>query len=109
MNDITPHTSTETGDSGDCSLAPDRNSSFAQKQATRCLCGALSSTDQANAALTAPFSVMSRRIDRAASFDKLTQSLMRSGLVAGITHTSGLTLSGQQILDFASCKQAGDD
>ena len=109
MNGTIQRTDMRTGESESCSSDQGKNLSSEQKQATQCLCGGRSSTPAANAVSIAPSFVMRARIEAPSSYDKLTQLLTRSGLVAGITPTSERERSSQLTLDFASYEQGGSD
>jgi hypothetical protein len=87
-----------------------------RRQQTLFSCGESSSTaalmneqESGKAESIAPCSETNRRREAAISFDKRMQSLMRSGLIAGITPTSVRRVSGAQIPDFVSSWLDGGD
>jgi len=69
-------------------------------------CPAIAATDKQ--ASSARYSATKARASRRSLSDKLTQSLITSGLVCGITPSSIRTLSGQPIRVLAFDMQAGD-
>jgi hypothetical protein len=78
----------QTGGSASNSSGQENPSSYEQASETPSLFGENSSTTAAKQASTAPFSETKARANRQSLSDRLTQSLISSGLVRGITHTS---------------------
>lgn len=74
-----------------------------------CLFGDNSSTIAGKKASTAQSSATRATSSRRSLSDRLTRSLITSGLVAGITPTSVRKTFGLAIRDFASLPLAGDD
>jgi hypothetical protein len=109
MKDTTAATNTKTGAKENFSQAPARKLSFAQKMQMQCLCGEGSSTEAANAVLTAPYSETKAKANHRRSYNKRIKLLLQSGLVAGITPTSVRQQSPQATLDFVFCKRDGQD
>ena len=89
------------------SSAPAKSSLFEQPKPTQFLCGAGSSTTAVRQASVAPSSAMKGRTSRRSLSDKLTPSLITSGLVCGITPSSIRQLSGQPIRVLAFDTPAG--
>lgn len=101
MNAITPATAIET-DAVELSLSDQEKASFCgQEMPTPCSSGESSSTTAASKASIAPSFGMNPRTGRVSLSDRLTQSLITSGLVKGITHTSIRKQSGAAIRDSA--------
>ena len=109
MKDITVAMNTKTDAKESCLQAQEKKLSSAQKMEMQCLCGAGSSTDQANAVLTAPYSETKAKANHRLSYNKRIKLLLQSGLVAGITPTSVRQQSPQATLDFVSYKLDGQD
>lgn len=115
-----PHASPSTsGTTAPTDIATDGSASFASAQARRlsseqppvmpCLFGGSSKTIAAKSESTAPYSETKARTYRPSLSDRLTQSLISSGLVRGITPMSTRKKSGQPILVFAFCDLGGVD
>jgi len=85
-----------------------RRSSCAPETQTPCSAGASSSTTAASWALIAPSSETKARRSRHSLSDRLTLSLITSGLVSGITPMSVRRQSGQAIPDTVSWRRDGD-
>ena len=100
---------TETEENENCLRGREKKLSSAQKQRMRCLCGDDSSMEAANAVSTAPYSEMRETIDPAILYARRMQSLIASGLVAGITPLSTRRQSPQATLDFAFSKLDGGE
>lgn len=91
-----------------CSSGLETRSSSDQLMATRYLLGDELNTDEtASKALSAPSSETRVRTSRRSLSDKLTRSLITSGLVCGITPSSIRALSGQPIRVLAFSGPAG--
>lgn len=91
-----------------CSSAPATRLSSDQLMATRYLLGDEQSTGETDSkASSAPCSVTRGRTSRRSLSDKLTRSLITSGLVCGITPSSIRALSGQPIRVLAFSGRAG--
>lgn len=88
---------TAMAESARSSSDPDKASSLEQETQTLFSSGASSSTTAVRMASTARSSEMRVRIFRPSLSDRLTQSLITSGLVKGITHTSIRKQSGAAI------------
>jgi hypothetical protein len=71
--------------------------------------GASSTTTAGSKASTAPSSATSQATAARASYRKRIESLIASGLIAGITPTSTRKGSPQKTLDFAFSKRVGVD
>ena len=106
--DTTHAMSTRTAASENYSLDLETNWSCEQSKAMHVSYGAGSSTTAGNLVSTARYSAMRAPTYRAPSFAKRMQSLMQSGLIAGITPTSIAQRSHQRILAFVSSWPAGD-
>lgn len=91
------------------SSAPEKQSRSARRPAMLSSSGASSSMTAASRASIAPFFVMKGRICRRSLSDRLTQSLITSGLVKGITPSSTRKQSGQPILVLAFDTPVGGD
>ena len=107
MSDTILHTDTEMDVLGFCSAAPVKKSCYEQQMGMPCLCGADSRTPVGSKESIVRYSATNRSIVAATLSDRLTQSLISAGLVAGITPTSTRKRYGQAILDFAICVQVG--
>ncbi len=90
-----------------CSSVLAKSSHFEQPTLTLFSCGAGSSTTVVRRASTAPFSATKGRASRRSLSDRLTPSLITSGLVCGITPLSIRQLSGQPIRVLAFDTPAG--
>lgn len=103
----TPLTNIETGASASCLLDRERRSSSEHSTAMHSLFGESSSTTAASKASTAPSSGTRGRRSRLSLSDRLTLSLITSGLVRGITPTSVRRVSGLPIPDIVFWPRAG--
>lgn len=102
MSDTTPATTTQMGGVAD-SLSGREKASFSEPTVlTLSLFGEILSTTAARKASTAPSFGTKVCIDPRSLSDRLTKSLITSGLVAGITPSSVRKTFGLAIRDFAS-------
>lgn len=106
---ITLPTVIETAEADTSLSAPARRSSSAQRELMPSLFGETSSMIAGKTESTAPSSETKVRLSRPSLSDRLTPSLILSGLIAGTTPSSIRKVSGATILDFASSKLAGSD
>jgi len=116
MRGTTPDTSTPMSVSAGCSLAPATNSCCARSVEMPASSGGTSLTTASTSApaghkkaSTARSSGMRASTYRHRSWSKRMQSLISSGLIAGITPTSIAQRSPQGTLDIASSWQGGGD
>jgi hypothetical protein len=109
MRAITLDTSTPMDARDGCSSAPVTSSCSAQSRETPALSGADSSMTAGKKASTALSSATRASTYRHPSFAKRMQSLMQSGLIAGITPTSIAKRSPQRTLAIASSWLDGSD
>lgn len=108
MKGIIPHTTIETGESGNCSAAPAKRSYCERGTATPVSSGENSSITVDRSASIVPFSEMKAESDHRSLSDRLMQSLITAGLVRGVIPTSMRTGSAQQTLAFVFCTPDGD-
>ena len=108
MNDITRAITMQTVARENFSLDLERNLFSGPAKGMQCLRGESSSTTPVRQGLIAPCSAMRAEFGAATSFDRRTQLLIASGLVAGITPLSKRKRLPQETLDFASSQLAGD-
>jgi len=113
-NGTTALTAMPINESGNCSLALETNSSCTQRTRAPSSCGGGSPMTASTSApansrreSTARSSETKASTYRHRSFDKRMQSLMQSGLIAGITPTSIAKRWPQRTLDFASSQLVG--
>lgn len=109
MNAITQDRNETVSDGSRSSSAPVSISSCEQREATQCLFGDDSLMTVVRPESTAPCSATSHATLAVSLSDRLMQSLISAGLIAGITPLSIRKRYGQAILDFASSKQDGND
>lgn len=109
MSGTIPPTSTATDGFVACLPARARRSSFGPLTVTPYLFGAGSGINPVRPVLTALYSETKVHISQASLSDRLTLSLITSGLVAGITPTSIRQLSGQPIRVLAFAMPDGGD
>jgi hypothetical protein len=88
MKDTTQPTNTKTEESENCSAAPAKKSSSEPSPQTQFSPGENSSTTAVKQVSIALFSETKAHTWHLNSYDKLTLSLITTGLVRGITHTS---------------------
>ncbi|WP_124800642.1 hypothetical protein [Paraburkholderia phosphatilytica] len=116
MNGTTQQISTRMDGNVSCSLGQEKSLSFEPSAETHALSGEnslmIASTFElasANQESIAQSFETSRRIEARTLFDRRTQLLIASGLVAGIIPMSIRKRSNQGTLDFASLRQGGSD
>ena len=102
MSATIPRINTATGAGENSLLDPGKKSSCEQKEAQPDLFGVISSTEAGSKESIVPFSVTKAKSYRQTLSDRLTPSLISSGLVAGITPTSTRRRCGAGIPDIAS-------
>jgi hypothetical protein len=109
MNATTLRTNMQTGACAICSRGQGKRLSCEPALEMQDLFGAISFATEASQGSTARSSAMRARSYRVSLSDKLTLSLMRSGLVAGITPTSIRKRCGAAIPDTVLWSLAGSD
>lgn len=109
LTGITAETDMQTEEDLNCLSDPEKRLCLELGKETRSLFGDDSLTIAGNRELIAPSSETSPSIFRASLCDRLTLSLISSGLVCGIIPMSMRNESDQRMLDFASRPQAGND
>ena len=109
-NGTTAHINTRTGGCATCLRGQEKKSSYELVPVTQDLFGEVSSAMPESEESIAHFSAMkTRRCYRQSLSDRLTSSLMRSGLVAGITPTSIRRRCGAKIPATAFLWRGGRD
>lgn len=109
MSDTILHTNMQTGGCAVCSRGRVKKSSCEPEPETPDLFGEASSAIGSSRGSVAPSSATKARSYRPSLSDRLTLSLIRSGLVAGITPTSIRRRSRAEIRDSAFWPQGGHD
>ncbi len=109
MNDIIAPTNTLMDASAFSSSDQAKRLCSEPCERTLCLCGDASSMTVAKLVSTALFSGMNQRTAARISYARRMQSLIASGLIAGITPTSIRKGSPQKTLDIAFSELAGND